>query len=1249
MSAARLAYVRGRQAEGARDPRFHVWQEGGVLVAASPDRGVRGRFLSDGLEVSTDRAHGRLRTRSLRCDGRLTPAGAPPFAVTSAPHRVERRIAEGSLAVTEWIESGPLGLEHGFDVDGRCDALSIDIEVEGLRIERSAEDVRLVSQDGSFAYGELFAVDAAGRVLPARFVVDAANIRLEVDTSTARWPVTVDPLVYVEEQRVDLPSALGTDGRRGDWFGSAVAVDGELALVGAYRDHVGGHFLQGSVYVVERIGDFWQLQSKLVASDGQAGDNFGYSVAISGRFALVGARGSTEHGAAYVFERVGSSWIERAKLVPSDGDSSDEFGASVALDDGMALVGAPQDDDVAADAGAVYAFMRTGERWELHEKITVGTVRTNHRFGWSVALDGATAIVGAIEGRGGSPGPGSAYVFQHADAWTLQTRLVASDASARGFGWSVDVSRDSTIVGAPAAGRGVAYVFERAGGRWSEEATITVAELVSGDRFGASVSLHGRTALIGAARRDGAVTNGAAAYVFVRGSGWVRQAELRPAVEGSSSFGDAVALFNGAAWVGADHDEEGRGSATVFQREATDWPLSTRIASQPDLAVHFGYSLVIDGDTALVAAPVGPLGQVHVFVRSGDTWRWQATLSAPDAGNQFGASVALHGDTALIGFAEDTRQGPGTGAAYVFVRDGERWFQQAKLVASDAAAHDRFGVSVALRGDTAMIGAEGHDAASPNGGAVYVFTRSADTWVESSKLTRIDCPSLGHALALDESTLVASGQSNAEGFPGYLCTFARSGGTWTHESTTLLDTPERFSRFGDRVAIHGETLLVSAPRDRGSRGAVYVFDRVRGGWVEGGTLVASDGAFEDYFGSSVALSGDVAVIGAPQDDDLGYACGAFYVFVRTAGEWVELFKRSGTSPGDELGTAVAVDDDIMLVGAPRVDGLVPFGSPEDGAAYFGRLLSSDGTECDVDTSCASGFCVDGVCCNSPCGAGSDDDCEACSVAAGGAHDGVCGSTTGNACDDGVSCTVGDSCDAGVCSGAVICISCPAGTWSENGSDQTPCLPCEAGTWSAAGARECVGWAECASGSFVVSSGSASEDRTCGTCPLGTFSTSSNSAACVPWSTCGEGSFEAVAGTSTGDRVCQLCTLCRGDEREAEACSSTRDTVCVRRDAGVAARDGGSSTDAGGHDAGVGELDGAIVVSDAGDASFDADTDVPEGGVVGGGGCSCTSGTTGGMPSPSVLLLFVWLARRSGRRLAGVATTVRSRSRRCPRD
>ena len=363
------------------------------------------------------------------------------------------------------------------------------------------------------------------------------------------------------------------------------------------------------------------------------------------------------------------------------------------------------------------------------------------------------------------------------------------------------------------------------------------------------------------------------------------------------SFGRSVAIDGDTAVVGAPGVDDGgsdAGAAYVIVRSGGSWSEQAKLtASDAAAGDSFGSSVAIDGDTVVVGAPFAPggdgSGAAYVFVRSGGVWSEQAKLTASDAAgdDNFGSSVAISGDTVVVGSFEDDDAGFSSGSAYVFVRSGVTWSQQQKLTASDAAAFASFGVSVAVSADTVAVGAIGENSAA---GAAYVFVRIAGVWTEQQKLTASDGASLdgfGHRVALSGDTAVFGAHLNDDvgADSGSAYVFVRSSGTWTEQQKLTASDAAAGDRFGGSVALSGGTALVGAFFDddvASDSGSAYVFVRSSGSWSQQDKLTASDASASDQFGRSLAISGDTAVVGVRLNDDAGASSGSAYVFVPTA-------------------------------------------------------------------------------------------------------------------------------------------------------------------------------------------------------------------------------------------------------------------------------------------------------------------------------------------------------------------------------
>ena len=332
----------------------------------------------------------------------------------------------------------------------------------------------------------------------------------------------------------------------------------------------------------------------------------------------------------------------------------------------------------------------------------------------------------------------------------------------------------------------------------------------------------------------------------------------------------------------------------------------------------FGFSVALSGDTALVGAFTagGAHGAVYVFTRTAGVWNLEATLTAGDGrpGDQFGFAVALSGDTALVGapFTNDSE-----GAAYVFRRAAGVWEPEATLTPA-AGAGGWFGWSVALSGDTALVGAQ---AATVDGqayhGAAYVFTRSGTTWSREATLTAGDGAAhdwFGNAVALDgETAVVGDEMKNLSRGAAYV--FTRSGTTWSPEATLTASDGDGIDRFGSSVAVSGDGALVGADGDGRNHGAAYFFTRTGTSWGGETKVMLGDPRPNDHFGDAVALDGDTALVGARgRNGGNGAAC----AYTRSGGVWSQVTTLA-PADGRDFGVSVAVDGTTGLAGADYTD------------------------------------------------------------------------------------------------------------------------------------------------------------------------------------------------------------------------------------------------------------------------------------------------------------------------------------------
>ncbi|MEW6741214.1 MAG: FG-GAP repeat protein [Planctomycetota bacterium] len=370
-----------------------------------------------------------------------------------------------------------------------------------------------------------------------------------------------------------------------DQFGRAVAIGSNVAVVGArYADGITAQ--AGGAYVYRFDGHLWIEEQRLVASDGLPLDEFGHALAIDGNLIVVGARlgdspGTPDTGAAYFFRHDGTAWVEEAKV--SDGVAGGEFGYAVDLQGDVALVGARLDDGPVTGSGAAYVYRNLAGSWTLEQKLLASDGDTLDCFGAATALDGNLAVVGAYLETNTVNAGGAVYVYRYDGTnWIQERKLLASDrAPDDRLGISVDVDGDWVIAGAYRADKtssldcdsGAAYIFHYAGGSWSEDQKLTASDGQCGHCFGLSVGLSGSLAVVGSFLYEFWVEDRGAAYAFrYNGTDWLEELKLL-ASDGDTGdlFGTSVAVSGETVMIGAFTDDckaIDTGSAYLYQGPA---------------------------------------------------------------------------------------------------------------------------------------------------------------------------------------------------------------------------------------------------------------------------------------------------------------------------------------------------------------------------------------------------------------------------------------------------------------------------------------------------------------------------------------------------------------------------------------------------------------------------------------------------------------------------------------------------------
>ncbi|MGD9874861.1 MAG: FG-GAP repeat protein [Kiritimatiellia bacterium] len=782
-------------------------------------------------------------------------------------------------------------------------------------------------------------------------------------------PAATAALLHVSDVKL-----TAFDGETNDEFGISVSVDGDVALVGAESDDGA----RGAAYVFERDisgTNSWGLVAKLTAPDAAADDWFGFSVAVAGDVALVGAYGNDDAGAgsgsAYVFERnIGgtNAWGFVCKLTASDAAASDYFGVAVAVDGDVAIVSASGDDGF---QGSAYVFQRNAggtNAWGQVAKIAAPDGTTNDYFGVSVAVAGDVALVGAEQ----DDDLGSAYVFERnmggTNAWGFVRKLTASDGAADDhFGYSVSADGDAALVGAYGCNgnRGAAYVFQRNYGgtnAWGEVTKLTASDGATDDHFGWSVAVDGGTALIGAHKDDDAGSESGSAYVFERNANgpnaWGQVRKLT-ASDGSSGdwFGCAVSASGNNALIGAFHDDP----SGIFSGSAYIMPVSieercfqeTSKLTESD-SDRFGRAVCVAERLVLIGEPWGSFndsGAAYLYEYNNaatNAWVQRVKLTALDGsdGDNFGYSVSLGGDIAIVGARGDDDVGSDSGSAYIYERcdtGSNIWEQITKLLALDGNTNRCFGHSVAVAGDMAIVGAPGSDVPdmlNPYSGAAYVYERDAggaNGWHQLAKLIPPDGVTddrFGYSVSIAGDVILIGAYKHNQG-RGAVYVFERNAGgtnSWGQVAKLMASDAQPGEAFGYSVSVYGDVALIGAVvgyNDESVRsGTAYIFERNASGpnaWGQMAKILASDGAAMDYFGVSVSIAGDSALVGASWDDDAGDQSGSAYLFERNSGgssAWGQVAKLTASDAAETaiFGGPVSMDGDVALIGAPSGSG-----------------------------------------------------------------------------------------------------------------------------------------------------------------------------------------------------------------------------------------------------------------------------------------------------------------------------------------
>jgi hypothetical protein len=502
-------------------------------------------------------------------------------------------------------------------------------------------------------------------------------------------------------------------------------MDRDSALVGAPFDDTTSGVDKGSAYVFgARPSGVWTFEAKLRDTQGPCAT----SVDLDGNRALIGGA-----YAARLFTRTGATWSPGV-TIESGGPVS-----AVGLGEGDAVLVGRESAEGAS--GLVYLLQRVGSIWRLQEVLRTSGAAAGDRFGHALAVSSGRVLVGAPHADNAGQDAGSADVERIQPWLACGTEEATLWILAGGQPAGVAIQGELLAVGRPlwtnTSYEGRVFVFQRAGGSWTQDAVLAAADAAPRDGLGWAVGLDGDTLVAGAPGDDhpGGLTDAGSAYVFVRAgtSGWSQLAKLVASdASAGARFGEDLSL-DGDTLVVAAPSDAGVGCAYVFVRTAGMWTEAAKLTAQ-GAGPQFGRSIAISAD----AIAVGSSGMVHVFRGSGAGWAQEDVLVMP-AVDGFGEDIALYRDLLVVGASRDDFLGADAGSAHVYVRGGTSWTHVARLLAPDGEDRKRFGIFVATDGRTILVGSERDSVPVASGnfhGAAYAFAGSGASWVFQQKLVQ---------------------------------------------------------------------------------------------------------------------------------------------------------------------------------------------------------------------------------------------------------------------------------------------------------------------------------------------------------------------------------------------------------------------------------------------------------------------------------------------------------------------------------
>ena len=705
--------------------------------------------------------------------------------------------------------------------------------------------------------------------------------------------------------------------------GHDVAGYGNTVLVGAPNEDIMGTD-SGIAYLIDD-GSGAQLGA-ISPSDGSAGDEFGYAVAFGEAACAVSAwkhdgdAGADDAGAVYIFSP--ETLDERLKIVAPVPQAGDLFGAALAIDEGMIAIGAPGDDTAGADAGAVYLFdLATGA---LARKIIATDPSPGAAFGASVALDGGLLVVGAPQAIRLGIRSGAAYTFEVSTGLPLAELVSEGVDAGEEFGCSVAIDLPHIAVGARfdnAKGpfTGSVYMFDALG---EPVRRINRDEPATADTFGWSIALQDGLLAVGTPQRINQFGSSGGALLFDAESG-IQLQDLKPqqVLSGGAQAGFAVTFTDNEVVVGIPgrptSNQTDGGSILFFSKPTVtnNEPESVLNATPEQYNRHFASQVLLYENTLIIAAPSDAphsndgLGRVFLYDReTGDLIEELPRPGELSIADNFGTAMALSGD--LLAIATNARTESNSGKILVY--DLSTMELLHTIEAPDPRDRDSFGASVALEGNLLAVGSPlTRLTTDQNHGKVWIYD------LETAKLLREIQPSFGiyrrfgTTIALRDGVLAAS--TSILAFDAAVYLFDVHTGETLHR---LSPQATRTYNFGSSLALGGGKVAIgwtAVYEEDEPNDSAFVYDIATG--ELDGELLPKDGKLGAGFGNAVAIDNGLVLVGARRDDDFGYATGSAYLFDLYTRSQLTKFSNSDPITQEQFGSAVELRQGKAVIGA----------------------------------------------------------------------------------------------------------------------------------------------------------------------------------------------------------------------------------------------------------------------------------------------------------------------------------------------